>query len=192
MKAELNDRTVLFLKFNLSTKLNGSKYCYVSVTIQLNISHLFTQLNDLTVQFQSIRFWISHLFAHSLNVKQFYLTHGRSGTNGNEGLLRIPQNPSITGALPSDCLMSYPRHSLVEGGILQTQPTLMSKKGRCPWRQANMIIKIMIIIITTDHLISARRPDLLIIKNKKENLQNCGFCCPGWPQSKVERKRKER
>ena len=26
-----------------STKLNGSKYCYVSQTIQLNISHLFTQ-----------------------------------------------------------------------------------------------------------------------------------------------------
>ena len=23
------------------TKLNGSKYCYVSLTIQLNISHLF-------------------------------------------------------------------------------------------------------------------------------------------------------
>ena len=25
-----------------STKLNGSKYCYVSLTIQLNINHLFT------------------------------------------------------------------------------------------------------------------------------------------------------
>ena len=37
-----------------STKLNGSKYYYVSLTIQLNISHLF---------------------GLSLNVKQFYLTH---------------------------------------------------------------------------------------------------------------------
>ena len=27
---------------NNSTKLNGSKYSYVSVKIQLNISHLFT------------------------------------------------------------------------------------------------------------------------------------------------------
>ena len=26
----------------ISTQLNGSKYCYVSLTIQLNRSHLFT------------------------------------------------------------------------------------------------------------------------------------------------------
>ena len=29
----------------------------------------------------------------------------------------------------------------------------------------------------TDHLISARRPDLIIIHKKKENLQNCRLCC---------------
>ena len=33
------------------TKLNGSNYCYVLLTIQLNISHLLTQLNDQTVLF---------------------------------------------------------------------------------------------------------------------------------------------
>ena len=34
--------------------------------------------------------------------------------------------------------------------------------------------------IQTDHLISARRPELIIInRNKKENLQNCRLCCPG-------------
>ena len=38
---ELNDQTILF-QFSMSTKLNYSKYCYVSLTIQLNISHLFT------------------------------------------------------------------------------------------------------------------------------------------------------
>ena len=54
-------------------------------------------------------------------------------------------------------------------------------------------------VIQTDHLISARRPDLIIInkkkkkkKKKKENLQNCRFCCPGWPQNKTERMWKER
>ena len=36
------------------------------------------------------------------------------GNNGNEGVLCIPQSPSITGNSPSDCLMSYPGHSLVE------------------------------------------------------------------------------
>ena len=37
----------------------------------------------------------------------------RSGSKGNEGLLRIPQSFSITGTSPSDCLLSYPGHSLV-------------------------------------------------------------------------------
>ena len=50
-----------------STKLNGSKYCYVSLTIQLSISHLFTQLNIQTV-----------LFVNSWNFKQLYLTHRKN------------------------------------------------------------------------------------------------------------------
>ena len=34
--------------------------------------------------------------------------------------------------------------------------------------------------IHTDHRISARRPDLIIINTKKrERFQNCGLCCPG-------------
>ena len=42
--------------------------------------------------------------------------------------------------------------------------------------------------IHTDHLISARGPDLIIIDKKKENLQNCRLCCPSGPQNKTERK----
>ena len=34
------------------------------------------------------------------------------GSNGNKGVLRIPQSSSITGASPSDYLMSYSEHSL--------------------------------------------------------------------------------
>ena len=43
---------------------------------------------------------------------------GQSGprSDGNEGVLRIPQSSSITGTSPSDCLVSYPGHSL--GGVL--------------------------------------------------------------------------
>ena len=36
---------------------------------------VYTELNVQTVLFQTIQFSIIHLFAHSLNVKQFYLTH---------------------------------------------------------------------------------------------------------------------
>ena len=29
-------------------------------------------------------------------------------------------------------------------------------------------------------------------QQKKENLQNCGFCCPGWPQKKTESEKKDK
>ena len=43
--------------------------------------------------------------------------------------------------------------------------------------------------IQTDHQISARRLDHIIInkKKKKENLQNCGLWCPSEPHSEIER-----
>ena len=36
------------------------------------------------------------------------------GSNDNEGILCITQSCSITGTSPSDCLVSYPEHSLGE------------------------------------------------------------------------------
>ena len=36
------------------------------------------------------------------------------GSDDNNGVLRIPQSFSITGASPSDCLVSYPGHLLGE------------------------------------------------------------------------------
>ena len=38
----------------------------------------------------------------------------RPGSDGNEGVLYIPQSNSITGASPSDCLVSYPLRSFRE------------------------------------------------------------------------------
>ena len=45
--------------------------------------------------------------------------------------------------------------------------------------------------IQIDHLILARQPDLVIVNKKKENLPNCGLCCPSRPQSKIKRKQKK-
>ena len=44
-------------------------------------------------------------------------TPGQSGpgSDGNEGVLHIPQSSSTAGTLPSDCLVSYPGHSLWSG-----------------------------------------------------------------------------
>ena len=47
--------------------------------------------------------------------------------DGNEGVLCIPQSSNITGASPSDCLVSYSGHSFGGGRIsefiLQPQPS---------------------------------------------------------------------
>ena len=44
--------------------------------------------------------------------------------------------------------------------------------------------------IPMDHLMSARRPDIIII-NKNENLHNFGLYCSSLPLSKLKRKWKE-
>ena len=52
--------------------------------------------------------------------------------------------------------------------------------------------------IQTDHLISAKRPDLVIVKKTKktkkqrEILPNWALCCPGWPRGKTERNAKRK
>ena len=58
LSIQLNGRTVLFqtIQFSIWTKLNGFKYCYVSLTIQLKMSFVYTQLKDQTILFQTILF----------------------------------------------------------------------------------------------------------------------------------------
>ena len=90
-----------------------------------NAKSCYTQLNDRTVLFLTIQFTISHLFALSLNVSSILpidrtllgpTTPSQSGpgSDDNEGALPIPQSSSITGASPSECLMSYLGISLEE------------------------------------------------------------------------------
>ena len=70
-----------------------------------------------TVLFQAIQFSISSQFSSIWAIDRTLLSatnpaHCGPGNDGNEGILRIPQSSSITGALPSDCLESYLGHSL--------------------------------------------------------------------------------
>ena len=45
------------------------------------------------------------------------LGHSGPGSESNEWVLRIPQTSYITGISPLDCLVTYPGHSLGEGGL---------------------------------------------------------------------------
>ena len=51
---------------------------------------------------------------HLFNSYPGATTPGQSGpgSNGNKGVLLIPQSSSSTGTSPSDCLVSYTGHSL--------------------------------------------------------------------------------
>ena len=67
-----------------------------------------------TILFQTVLFSISTQFSSIWPIDRTLsgaTTPGQSGpgSNGNEGVLHIPQCSSITGASPSDCLVSYNR-----------------------------------------------------------------------------------
>ena len=53
------------------------------------------------------------------------LGQSRPGSNGNEGVLHIPQSSSITGTSPSDCLVSYQGHLLGEGSYPSAEVQLV-------------------------------------------------------------------
>ena len=53
-------------------------------------------------------------------------TRVNPGTMEIKGVLRIPQNSSITGASISDCLMSYPGHSLGESYFVAEKQSVYS------------------------------------------------------------------
>ena len=56
------------------------------------------------------------------------------GCDGNEGVLCIPQNFSIPGASPSDCLVSYAGHSL---GVSYLSAEMQSMYSAAPANWAN-------------------------------------------------------
>ena len=71
-----------------------------------------------TVPFQTIQFSISTQLSSILPInrtKSSATIPGQNGpgSKGNEGILCILQSSSITEAPPSNCLVSYPGHSLV-------------------------------------------------------------------------------
>ena len=77
-------------------------------------------------------------------------TPGQSGpgSNGNKGVLHILQSFSITEASPSNCLVSYPGHSLgrrcltplqrCSRCILQPQPSQLGVFWVCIWRSGEV------------------------------------------------------
>ena len=95
---------------------------YWLVVLFYDISTLFILFNNKfnfkTVLFQAIQPGLSTQFSSIWSIARTLssaITLGQSepGSDSSEGLLCIPQRLRITGTLPSDCLGTYPGHSLV-------------------------------------------------------------------------------
>ena len=62
-------------------------------------------------------------------------TPGQSGpgSDGYEGVLRIPQSSNTAGTSPSDCLVSYPVHSLVGGSYPSAEKQSVYSTAPADW-----------------------------------------------------------
>ena len=105
---------VLFqtIQFGLNTVSMSKTVPFL--TIQFSISAKFKYQNS---SISKIQFSISTQFSSIWPIDRTVsvaTTAGKSGpgSDGNKGILRIPQSSSITGTSPSDCLVLYPGHSL--------------------------------------------------------------------------------
>ena len=86
----------------------------ISTFVSYLMPNLF--LYKWTFLIQTIQFSISMHFSSIWPINRTLSgapTPSQSGpeSDGNEGVLHIPQSSSITGTSPSDCLVSYPEHS---------------------------------------------------------------------------------
>ena len=85
--------------------------------IQFSIN---TVSKSKVVPFQTVQFIVSTEFNSIWPIDSTWsgattLGQSGSGSDANEGVLRIPQSCSITGALPSDYFVSYPGYSFGRG-----------------------------------------------------------------------------
>ena len=90
------------------------QFC-ISIEFQCQKQSYFKQFSlekVQTVLFQTVQFSINTQITSIWSIDKTLLgatTSGQSGPgcDGNEGVLCIPQSSSMTGTLPSDCLVSY-------------------------------------------------------------------------------------
>ena len=94
----------------MSIQFCFKKFCLSKYNFNIKIFLFQTIQFSINTQFSSIE-----LIDRGLSVATTR-DHCGPGSDGNEGVLRIPQISSIIGTSPSDSLVPYPGHSLWVGG----------------------------------------------------------------------------
>ena len=105
-----------------------------------------------TVSFQTFQFSISTQFNSIWPIDRTLsgaITPDERGPgdSDNEGVLRIPQSPSITGTSPSDCLVPYPGHSLERRSYPSTYVQSENSTALADWARYIMGVKYSLQII---------------------------------------------
>ena len=116
---------------------------FLSQTTQFSINTHFKRQTDLSSFLHTVKCYItvSHLFAHIIfSIWSIDRTlsgdalsdQSRPGSDISEGVFPISKSSNINGASPSDCLMSYRRHSFGESYLSADMQSVYSanKTGR--------------------------------------------------------------
>ena len=112
-------------QFSMSRVSMSKKILFQTIQFSMQKQFHFKQfslasvhsLNIKTVLLQAIQFNISTQFSSIWPIDRIIsgvtsLGQREPESDGYEGVLHIPQSSSNTGTSPSDCLVSYPEHSL--------------------------------------------------------------------------------
>ena len=111
-------KTVLFQ----TTQFSIYKQFYIKQFILAQVRSLHFK----TFLFQATQFSISTQFSSIWPIDRTLIRcQSRPGSDGNEVVLRIPQNFSITGTLLSDCFVSYQDTRLVGWGYPSAEMQLV-------------------------------------------------------------------
>ena len=137
----------------MSIKLKFQVFlCIINNSIK-HQSFVYTHLNDQTVLFQTIRFSIIIQFNSIWPINRTLsgvTTPSQNGpeSDGNKGVLRLPQSSSITGTSPSDCLVSYPGHSLGGGSYPSAEMQVVYSTSPVDWA-TDFFIKLISLFIVS-------------------------------------------
>ena len=107
-----------------------------------------------TFLFQAIKF--TQTIHFSISMLSGAITPGQSGpgSNGNEGVLRIPQSSSTAGNSPSDCLVSYRGHSLGGGSYPSAEVQSVYSTAPADWAFfVGVVCSIMLETILCHHFL---------------------------------------
>ena len=140
-----------------------------------------------TVLFQTIQFSTSTQFSSIRPIDRTLpgaTTQGQSvpGSNGNEGVLRIPQSSSIIETLPSDCLVPY-TWTLVWEGVLYVCSVFYSPSQLGKWRVEMYLIfsfwmnYIFLINFKLNYPTETQCDGGLLYNNFKRHFEIKGFPC---------------